>query len=150
VTVLSESVEQPFEEWVAAFADRWRAAWNSHDAEQVLALMHEDIVYEDDAWPAPMHGHADVREYLAHVWGGMPDMAFRNVGVPYVVPGERSAALRWTADATHTGEVGGFAATGKRAEWDGVDFHEYLDGKVHRLRTIFDGMTIARQLGVLG
>ena len=33
--------------------------------------------------------------------------------------------------------------------FDGADFHEYRDGKVCRLRIVFDMADIMRQLGVL-
>jgi hypothetical protein len=34
-------------------------------------------------------------------------------------------------------------------EFDGADFHEYRDGRVARLRIVFDMADIMRQLGVL-
>ena len=36
-----------------------------------------------------------------------------------------------------------------RIQFDGADFHEYRDGKVARLRIVFDMADISRQLGVL-
>jgi hypothetical protein len=33
--------------WVEEFAGRWEAAWNSHEPEQLLVLMTDDIVYDD-------------------------------------------------------------------------------------------------------
>src|SRR6478735_855187 len=52
--------------FVQDFFPRWLDAWNSHDADRVLALMTEDIAYDDSAWPTTMHGHAEVREFLRH------------------------------------------------------------------------------------
>ena len=43
----------------------------------------------------------------------------------------------------------GIPATGKRIEYEGADFHEYRDGKVARLRIVFDMADILRQLGLL-
>jgi hypothetical protein len=43
----------------------------------------------------------------------------------------------------------GFAPTGRRWEIDGADFHEYRDGRISRLRVVFDLMSVSRQLGVM-
>ena len=43
----------------------------------------------------------------------------------------------------------GLAPTGKRMEFDGADFHEYRDGKVARLRIVFDMAAGMRQLEIV-
>jgi hypothetical protein len=43
----------------------------------------------------------------------------------------------------------GFAPTGRRWEIDGADFHEYRDGRISKLRVVFDLMNVSRQLGVM-
>ena len=138
-------------EWVDDFAQRWLDAWNSHEPDTLLALMTEDIVYDDSAWPKQMRGHGDVREFLQHTWQGLPDMRFELVDGPYLAPGEPKAAFYWRGTATHEGALNppGLAATGKRIEFEGVDTHEYRDGKVARLRIVFDMAGTMRQLGVL-
>ena len=141
----------PSIEWTRDFATRWLDAWNSHEVDRLLALMSEDIEYRDDAWPKPMRGHADVREFLEATWRAMPDMTFELLSGPYVIPGEPRAALHWRGWATHTGplEPPGFAPTGRRWELDGVDFHEYRDGRVCKLRIAFDMLSVSRQLGLM-
>jgi len=138
-------------EWIRDFARRWLEAWNSHEADRVLALMTEDIEYHDDAWPKTMRGHADVREFLESTWRGIPDMTFELVAGPYVIPGQPRAAFHWRGRGTHTGVLDppGFAPTGRRWEVEGADFHEYRDGRVSRLRIAFDMMTVSRQLGLM-
>lgn len=137
--------------WLRGFAGQWLEAWNSHQPDRLLALMTEDIVYDDSAWPRTMRGHADVREFLAHTWRALPDLRFQLREGPYIHPTDPKAAFWWDGDGTHTGPLDppGLAATGKRIEFDGVDFHEYRDGKVARLRIAFDMAGIMRRLGVL-
>ncbi len=137
--------------WVRDFADQWLAAWNSHEPERLLALMTDDIVYDDTAWPTTMRGHADVRAFVEHAWTAMPDMRFELRDGPYVHPSEPKAAFWWNGYATHTGQLDppGLAPTGKALTFDGADFHEYRDGKVARLRIVFDMADAMRQLGVL-
>ena len=82
-------------EWIRDFATQWIDAWNSHEVDRLLALMSEDIEYRDDAWPKPMRGHADVREFLEAGWRAFPDMTFELLDGPHVIPGEPRAALHW-------------------------------------------------------
>ena len=141
----------PSIEWLRDFMLRWQDAWNSHEVDRVLALMTEDVEYRDDSWHKPMRGHADVREFLDAIWRAMPDMTFEALSGPYVIPGEPRAALHWRGLATNTGplEPPGYAATGRRWEQDGVDFLEYRDGRVCKLRGAFDVMSVSRQLGLM-
>ena len=138
-------------EWIREFGERWLEAWNSHEADRLLALMTDDIEYRDDSWPKTMRGHADVREFLDAIWRATPDMTFELLAGPYVIPGEPRAAFHWRGWGTHTGRLDppGFAATGRRWELDGVDFHEYRDERVCKLRIAFDMMSASRQLGLM-
>jgi steroid delta-isomerase-like uncharacterized protein len=147
----TSSEATPSIEWIRDFAQRWIDACNSHEVDRLLALMSEDIEYRDDAWPKPMRGHADVREFLERGWRAFPDITFELLGGPYVIPGEPRAALHWRGRATHTGPLDppGFAPTGRRWEQDGVDFHEYRDGRVCKLRITCDMLSVSRQLGLM-
>jgi steroid delta-isomerase-like uncharacterized protein len=138
-------------DWLARFLEDYTAAWNSHEPERLLALMADDIVYDDTAWPERMHGHAEVRAFLESIWRALPDLRFEVVEGPYLVPAKPKAAYHWRGRATFTGplEPPGFGPTGERADFHGVDFHEYRDGKLARLRIHFDLMDVARQIGVL-
>ena len=137
--------------FVADFAERWLAAWNSHDPDTLLALMTEDIVYDDSAWPRTMRGHADVREFLTTTWRALPDLEFRLADGPFIRPGAPQAAFSWTGTGTFSGPLDppGFAPTGATITMDGFDLHEYRDGKVCRLRIVFDMMDVGRQIGVV-
>ena len=137
--------------WVEEFLGRWLEAWASHDPERVLAMITEDVVYDDSAWPMTMRGHADVRAFLEHSWRAFPDLRFEVVEGPYIHPDEPKASTYWRGFATHTGPIDppGLAPTGKRIEFEGGDFHEYRDGKIARLRIVFDLADTMVQLGAL-
>lgn len=138
-------------DWIREFVGRWLNAWNSHQADRVLALLTEDAQVRDDSWPKAMHGHAEVREFLMALWGAVPDMTFELIAGPYVLPGEPRSSFHWRGHGTFTGVMDppGFAPTGRRWEIDGADFHEYRDGRIAKLRVVCDVMSIARQLGVM-
>jgi steroid delta-isomerase-like uncharacterized protein len=137
--------------WLEDFLERWEAAWDAHDADQVLGLMTDDVVYEDSAWPKQMRGHADVREFLEYAWTGLPDAHFEAIEGPYLHPDEPKASFYWRGTGTNTGPTDppGLAPTGKSVEFYGADFHEYRDGKVAHLRIVFDMADLMRQYGVL-
>jgi steroid delta-isomerase-like uncharacterized protein len=137
--------------FVDDFAQRWLAAWNSHEPDRLLGLMTEDIAYDDSAWPRTMHGHAEVRQFLDYVWRAMPDMEFQLADGPFLSPRAPKAAFYWTGTGTFTGPLDppGFAPTGARIAFDGFDLHEYRDGRVSRLRIVFDMANVSRQLGML-
>jgi steroid delta-isomerase-like uncharacterized protein len=137
--------------FAADFAQRWLDAWNSHEVGNVLALMADDVVYDDSAWPKTMRGHGDVVEFVESTWRGLPDLRFEMTGGPFLHPTEPRAAYYWRALATHTGPIDppGLAPTGRRIEMHGGDFHEYRDGKLVRVQIVFDLADTMRQLGVL-
>jgi steroid delta-isomerase-like uncharacterized protein len=130
---------------------RWLDAWNSHDPDRVLLLLTDDIEARDDSWPTPMRGHDQVRKFLSALWRAVPDMAFELLAGPYVIPDEPRAAFHWRGTGSFTGRMDppGFAPTGRRWQIDGADFHEYRDGRICRLRVVFDLMSVSRQLGVM-
>lgn len=67
-------------DFVRDFGTRWETAWNSHDTEQVLALIHPDIRWNDTIfWPEIIHGHSALRTYVDKIWAVMPDVHFREV-----------------------------------------------------------------------
>jgi predicted ester cyclase len=73
------------------------------------------------------------------------------VGGPLIAGDGPRAAFWWRGRATNSGPIDppGVPATGKVVEFEGADFHEYRDGKVARLRIVFDMADFARKLGLL-
>jgi steroid delta-isomerase-like uncharacterized protein len=135
---------------VEEFTRDYLDAWNSHEPDRLLALMAPDIVYDDSGWPRTMRSHADVREFVEHAWTAFPDLRFELLEGPYLL-GENKSAFWWRGTGTLTGPLAppGFAPTGKRFDIDGADFHEYRDGRVGRLRIVFDVNGASQQLGLV-
>jgi steroid delta-isomerase-like uncharacterized protein len=150
-TTTTKPADTVDEAFIQDFAKRWLDAWNSHEHERVLELVNDDIVYDDSAWPRPMHGPADIREFLDFTWRAFPDLRFEVRDGPFLHPSRPEAAFYWDGYATHTGQIEppGMAPTGKQVHMHGADFHAYRDGKLSRLRIVFDMTDVMRQLGVL-
>jgi nuclear transport factor 2 (NTF2) superfamily protein len=67
-------------EFINRFADRWEAAWNSHDTEQVLDCVADDVVWEDlTFWPEILRGKESVRTYIERIWESGEGLEFDSV-----------------------------------------------------------------------
>jgi steroid delta-isomerase-like uncharacterized protein len=138
-------------EWVEEFVQRWLAAWNSHQPDRVFELTTDDIIYDDSGSPDTIRGHAQLREFLEFLWQAFPDFTVEAVGAPLVASDGTQSAFWWHCRMTNTGPIDppGIPATGKPVTYEGADFHQYRDGRVARLRIVFDMADISRQLGLL-
>ena len=135
--------------FVRDFADRWIAAWNSRDPDQILALCSDDISYADPAFEEEAHGKEAARRLVEETIAAFPDLRFDRVSGPYVeVEGER-AALVWRMDAHMLGETGGFAPTGGHVVALGVDLFEFRDGNLVGYRALYDAAEFGRQMGLI-
>jgi steroid delta-isomerase-like uncharacterized protein len=145
------TMRAPSTEWVEEFVDSWFTAWNSHDPHRVLALMTDDVVYEDSMRSEPMRGHAEVRQFLGEFWRAFPDYTVELLERPLLSSDSPRVSFRWRGTGTNSGPIDppGLPATDKRIEHTGADFHEYREGKVAQLQILFDNLIPLRQLGVL-
>ncbi len=127
-------------------AKQYFDALNAHDVEAAVACWlpggRENVRGQIDT-TAP----EGVRDFLNGIIGPFPDFVFNVVEV--TVEDDR-AAVRWTADATFTGSpFQGIEATGAKLELEGVDILIVRDGLIVENNAFTDGMTVARQLGLL-
>ena len=83
VTTTQHGVDPAF---ASEFSRRLIAAWNSHQPNQVLELLTDDIVYDDASWPTQMHGHAAVRGLLESTWHAVSDLTLELIEGPMVDP----------------------------------------------------------------
>ena len=88
-----------------------------------------------------------VREFLGGLFGPFPDLVFEIV--EKTVQDDR-AAYRWQATGTFTGTpFQGVEPTGARLEIEGCDVLVVRDGEIVENNAYADGMTVARQLGLM-
>lgn len=88
-----------------------------------------------------------VRAYFTELFGAIPDFTFSVVST---TSGKDRAVVRWRATGTFTGsDLAGLVATGASLDIEGVDELTVRDGLIVENNAFTDGMTFARQLGVL-
>ena len=90
----------------------------------------------------------DVANYVLELREAFPDLSFQ---VLDLIAENDTAVVRWRAHGTFTGPgtFMGFRPTGAAFDYEGLDIGQVADGKIQRLDGYADGMTIARQLGLM-
>jgi steroid delta-isomerase-like uncharacterized protein len=125
-----------------SIVDGWIAAWNSHDAEKVIAIFTTDVLHEDVTLAAVNHGSAELRKFAASAFEAVPDMKFALVNSS-VDRGHGS--IEWIFSGTDRG----LYKTGKRFSVRGVSAIDLRGGKISRELDYYDAASIMRQVGLL-
>ena len=126
----------------AALAERWIAAWNSHNPDKMLSLFTDDIVYEDVAFGEVSHGSAELRKFAASEFEGVPDLELKLLRAD--IHGGHGT-IEWMFSGTDKGVF----KTGKKFSVRGVSVIDMRGGKISRNLDFYDVATIMRQVGVL-
>ena len=136
--------QHPLEKVIAAYAD----AWNSRNAEAILAMHTEDSVFENHTSGGTGVGKDAIREILNGIFATFPDIHF-DARRTYV----RDALVtqEWTASATlavpYTKGSATVQPTGERISWNGVDVIPFAGNLVARKDVYVDSVGFLRALG---
>lgn len=130
-----------------AVVTRYFKALAARDLDAMSACWAPDGI-EHLAGLADLVGPEGVRGYFGEIFGAFPDFA---LAVRRTVIQDDSIVVQWDATGTFAGPgtFQGFEANGARIELEGLDLLQVRDGRIVRNDAYTDGMTIARQLGVL-
>ncbi len=128
------------------FADRWLAAWNSHDTDTVLALLHPDVEWQETVfWPHPLAGREAVRAYVDAIWRAMPGYEVDEVQLFTAVDDGRALVL-----FRQRGVAPPALGPDRRFEVQGCDiFLGFRDGLLSHYTAAFEIADMLRQLGAL-
>jgi steroid delta-isomerase-like uncharacterized protein len=126
----------------AALAEKWIAAWNSHNPDKMLSLFTGDILYEDVAFGEVSHGSAELRKFAASEFEGVPDLELKLLRANIH---NGHGTIEWTFSGTDKGVF----KTGKKFSVRGVSVIDTRDGKISRNLDFYDSATLMRQVGVL-
>ncbi len=122
-------------------------AWNGRRADRVLAFFADDCVYENLARGATYRGKAELRAWVEGTFAAIPDTTLE---LSSLFASGRWVGCEWVMNGTHTGDLPGIPATGKRFSVRGATVAEVTGGKIARAADYWDLATFLRQLGVVG
>ena len=136
--------------FLRGLADRWLAAWNSHDTEHVLDLLHPDVRWDEQVfWPHPLRGREAVRTYVDAIWRAMPDYAVTEIQLFTAVEDGR-ALLFFRQRGRAPAALGAEPSAERRFEVSGCDiFLGFTDGLLSHYTAAFEIVDMLRQLGAL-
>lgn len=128
------------------FPERWLAAWNSHDTEQVFELLDEDITWDDTVfWHEVVHGRDHMRPYMDKIWQAMPDVTFTEIEHFFNVDGSRGLVL-----FEQSGHGPAKLDPTKSFRTHGCDiFLAFRDGKLSHYLAAYDIVGMLEQLGAI-
>ncbi|AEG47885.1 protein of unknown function DUF1486 [Sphingobium chlorophenolicum L-1] len=133
-------------EFIRDFGNRWEAGWNSHDTDQILAMLHPDIRWNDTVfWPEVIYGHAAMRLYIEKIWAVMPDVHFREVQL-FPAPADGRALYLFEQTASAPPSTG----VQKKATTYGCDiFLGFRDGLLSDYMAQYELAEMMRQFEML-
>jgi steroid delta-isomerase-like uncharacterized protein len=129
-----------------ARAAEMTAAWNRGDADGLVAVVAEDVIWRDVALQKPMIGREEIRATARAYLAAFPDLHVQETSS--TVAGTR-LAQELTFTGTHRGELLGIAPTGRWTESYAacvLTFDE--DGMIIEGATYWNAHAMLSQLGL--
>jgi steroid delta-isomerase-like uncharacterized protein len=116
------------------------------DVEAIAGHWREDGV--DDLVPlGPLRGTEEIASFFRELFAAVPDV---EMTVTRVVAGETEAVVEWRLTGNFTGgPFQGIDPTGRRLDVRGIDLVEIEDGQIVANTAYYDGMSFARQIGLM-
>jgi predicted ester cyclase len=110
-----------------------------------------DVLIGDDAcqhgpFPGLGAGPAGPKAAVERLRRAFPDL---HVMIEDVFSDEDKAAVRWAARGTHSGELSGFAPTGRHVIFTGISIFKIAQGKIREIWMELDMLGILLQAGAI-
>lgn len=137
--------------FVEGWADRYLEAWNALDADAVAQMCSAGVTWIDPSLQEPARGREGVRSFVRTTAEVFPDFRIEDTGPHHISAAESKVLSPYRMTGTMLGgsKAVNFAPTGARISVTGVDEWTFRDGLLYELRTYYDAMDVARQLGIL-
>ena len=117
---------------------------NQSAADDLFAPTHE---YHDPSSPWVGSGPGGMKQLTSTYYTAFADAHW---GVDEMIAGDDGTVVtRWTARGTHTAELQGLPATGRRVTVQGIWIHRVRDGKIQESWNVWDTLGMLQQLEVV-
>ena len=124
-------------------------AWNARDLGEFGALLHDEVRWYDCGMPEPPAvGRPAVLAFAESLFRAFPDFTYEIREPICVSPDGNRCVFAWQITATASGWLRppGFAPTGQRISFPGVDILDARYGLITNVETYFDAVAAAEQL----
>lgn len=120
--------------------------WNRGDIGVVEELMVSDAKYHGPHMPNGVGGREDWKRAITMYLAAFPDS---HVTYDELIVTDDTVIGRWSATATHTGELPGLAPTGKPISISGITIYRFSGNKISEAWEQLDMLGMWQQLGVI-
>lgn len=131
---------------VRVLIESYYAAWSRQDPEAVMKFFSESSIFEDLAFAAKFEGMVQIRSFVDLTYAGAPD--FRVVPSNIAVDGSKFAA-EWVMTGTHSGDMPGLPATGKRFEVRAISMAQLEGSTIMRINDYWSPLDFQRSVGLI-
>jgi steroid delta-isomerase-like uncharacterized protein len=110
-------------------------------------LRPDFLIHGPGVTPEFANGPEGTKRYAQAIregFGGQVEIRHDDV----ISSGDR-VVIRWTASGVHKGDLLGVPATGKRAEFTGIDIFRVTDGKLAEMWQNWDQLGMLQQIGAV-
>ena len=120
--------------------------WNRGDLAVVDEVMAADAVYHGPHMPDGIGGRDSWRQAIGMYLSAFPDS---HVKFEELITAGNTVVGRWTATATHTGQLPGVAPTGKPIVIGGITIYRLANNKIIEAWEQLDMLGMWQQLGIV-
>jgi steroid delta-isomerase-like uncharacterized protein len=121
--------------------------WNKGNLDFIDEVTAPNFVSHDPASPEDMGGGVEgVRRFTEMYRSAFPDI---QMTVEDVIAEGDKVVTRWTAHATHQGELMGIPPSGNRVKVTGISIDRIEGGKVVETWSNYDALGMMQQLGMV-
>lgn len=131
-----------------ALMRRWfEEVWNQGRMQTVLELLDEHATgFGQAGHGTGIHGPADFIPFAQRLRAAFPDI---KISVEEAFGDSQNAAVRWSADMTHTGDALGIPPTNRKVHITGMTMVHMKDGKIIAGWDNWDQLAMMQQIGVV-
>lgn len=117
--------------------------WRDRKVELIPVLLHSDFERHNPHQKAV--GHKAYLQVMETYWRAFSDLQY---DIRRIVADEHHVAATYSVSGIHTGSFMWIPPTGRGATIDCLDFFEVRDGKLSRVWTLSDDVTLLRAMGL--
>lgn len=119
--------------------------WGAYNLDKVEEYYAADLIDHNEL-PGFPPGREGVKASVSMFASALSD---NDIAVEDQIAEGDKVVTRWSSTATHTGELLGIPATGKRIKVTGINIDRFEGGKVVESWGEYDSMGLMQQLGVV-